>query len=133
MKGKTNRLKATPQRMAILAFLEGNKEHPSAEMVYKAVSKKFPTISLATVYNTLSALTKHGQLGELHFDPYKKRFDPNPQPHPHAICIKCQRILDVKGEIPLDFPELETDRFEWIGAHIEFYGICSTCKGKKQI
>ena len=32
-------LKLTPQRLAILEYLDGNKEHPSAEDVYKAVSK----------------------------------------------------------------------------------------------
>ena len=51
-------LKLTPQRLAILNYLEGNKEHPSAEDVYKAVSRKFPTMSLATVYNTLESLKR---------------------------------------------------------------------------
>lgn len=129
---KFSRLKITPQRMAILKYLEGNKEHPSAEAIYKAVSKKFPTMSFATVYNTLSALKRHGHLRELNLDPDKKRFDPNPNPHHHIICIKCWRIVDVPEEIPLAPPQLESESFEWVATHIEFYGICSKCQYQNQ-
>jgi Fur family peroxide stress response transcriptional regulator len=54
--------KLTPQRLAILDFLQGNKKHPSAEDIYRSVHKKFPTMSLATVYSTLSALKEKGSL-----------------------------------------------------------------------
>ena len=46
-------LKLTPQRLAILDYLKENREHPSAEMIFKSVREKFPTISFSTVYNTL--------------------------------------------------------------------------------
>ncbi|MBT9168785.1 MAG: Peroxide operon regulator [Syntrophomonadaceae bacterium] len=58
-------LKLTPQRLAILDCLDGNKEHPSAEDIYKDVSKRFPTMSFATVYNTLEALRQRGGILEL--------------------------------------------------------------------
>ena len=124
-------LKLTPQRLAILKYLEGNKEHPSADGIYKAVSKKFPTMSFATVYNTLETLRRHGQVMELNFDPYKKRFDPNPKPHHHVICVSCQKILDIQNEFFLKPPKIESEEFEIIGSHIEFYGVCSKCKGKR--
>jgi len=121
-------LKLTPQRLAILQYLDGNREHPSAEDIYKAVSKKFPTMSFATVYNTLDALRKRGHVTELNIDPYKKRFDPNVKPHHHLICVKCQKIIDIHYEFPLPPPKTESEEFEIIGNHIEFYGICSKCK-----
>ena len=68
-------IKLTPQRLAILNYLEGNKSHPSADEIYKAVLKKFPTMSFATVYNTLDALREKGYVIELTIDPAKKRFD----------------------------------------------------------
>ena len=49
-------LRVTPQRQAILELLEGNRFHPSAEDIYHEVLKKYPQISFATVYNTLSKL-----------------------------------------------------------------------------
>jgi len=124
-------LKLTPQRLAILEYLDGNKEHPSAEDVYKAVSKKFPTMSLATVYNTLTTLKLRGLIKELTLDPVKMRFDPQPAPHHHLICVDCRKIIDINTQFNINLPEMEREGFEIIGNHIEFYGRCSKCKNKK--
>lgn len=121
-------LKLTPQRLAILNYLKGNKNHPSADDIYTHVSKRFPTMSFATVYNTLEALRKKGNVIELTIDPAKKRFDPNTEPHHHLICLKCSRIVDIYGDFKLDVPNGQQEGFELIGNHIEFYGICPRCK-----
>ncbi|HCC68554.1 MAG TPA: transcriptional repressor, partial [Nitrospiraceae bacterium] len=76
-------LKLTPQRLAVLNYLDGNKSHPSAEGVYKNVLKKYPTMSFATVYSTLKALKKKGKVLELTLDPARREFDPNTEPHHH--------------------------------------------------
>ena len=124
-------LKLTPQRLAILDYLEGNREHPSAEDIYHAVSKKFPTMSFSTVYNTLDALKKKGNVLELTIDASKKRFDPNTAPHHHLICIKCKRIADIMNVYELSLPDDEKTNFKVIGNHIAFYGVCQTCGKKK--
>lgn len=124
-------MKLTPQRLAIFEYLEGNKEHPSAEDIYREVSKRFPTMSFATVYNTLEALRMKGRILELTIDPLKKRFDPNTEPHHHLICLKCKRIVDVHCDFSLTVQDDERKDFEIIGNHIEFYGICSRCKEAK--
>jgi len=124
-------LKLTPQRLAILEFLDGNKEHPSAEDVYKAVSKKFPTMSLATVYNTLMTLKQRGLVKELTMDPLRMRFDPQPTPHHHLICMDCRKIIDIHTRLRVNLPEMEQEGFEIVGNHIEFYGRCPKCKNKK--
>lgn len=121
-------LKLTPQRLAILDYLDGNREHPSAEDIYKAVIKKFPTMSFATVYNTLEALKRKGNILELTIGGDKKRFDPNTSPHHHLICIKCKQIVDIMGAYELSIPHGERKNFEVIGSHIEFYGTCNICR-----
>jgi len=121
-------LKLTPQRLAILDYLQGNKEHPSAEEVYRAVHKKFPTMSLATVYSTLSALKQRGNVLELTLDPDKKRYDPDTGLHNHLICISCKRIVDIHDEYRIDLSEAAKQDFAVIKSHIEFYGICPKCK-----
>lgn len=121
-------LKLTPQRIAILDYLEGNKEHPSAEEIYKAVAKKFPTMSFATVYNTLETLRQKGGVQELTIDPVKKRFDPDTEPHHHLICLWCKKIVDIHIEYKLDIEDDKKNDFDIIGNHIEFYGICPKCK-----
>jgi len=121
-------IKLTPQRIAILKFLEGNKSHPSAEDVYNAVSKDFSTISFATVYNTLELLRDRGAIAELKIDPRKKRFDPDTRPHHHLICIKCKRLIDIYQRFRLTIPKDIAKGFEIKENHIEFYGVCPDCK-----
>ena len=125
-------LKLTPQRIAILDYLKDNIDHPSAEDIYKAVSKKYPTMSFATVYNTLEAIRKKGGVLELTIDPTKKRFDPNTTPHHHLICINCKRIIDIKTDYSLPLSPFERGDFEIIGNHVEFYGICPACKNRNE-
>ncbi len=120
--------KLTPQRIAILDYLEGNRGHPSAENIYKAVSKKFPTMSLATVYTTLGALKEKGNVLELTIDPDKKRYDPETAKHNHLICISCKRIVDVPAPGRIDFPEAIKQGFFVIESQVEFYGLCPECK-----
>jgi Fur family transcriptional regulator, peroxide stress response regulator len=118
-------LKLTPQRIAILDCLEGNKSHPSAHDIYRAVAEKFPTVSLATVYNTLSALERRGQLLKLTIDPGKARYDPNTSPHHHLICNLCKTIADVDTHYRPALPDTD---FEVTGSHVEFYGTCPKCR-----
>ncbi len=121
-------LKLTPQRLAIFDYLDGNKDHPSAEDIYKAVSERFPTMSFATVYNNLQTLKDKGLLQELTFDPMRKRFDPNTGPHNHIICIICKKIVDVEESFDVPLPTSLKEDFEIIGSRIEFYGLCKGCK-----
>ena len=57
--------RATPQRIAIAQIVLSSKDHPTAEQIYQAVKKKYPTLSPATVYQTLHLLTEIGLLQEL--------------------------------------------------------------------
>ena len=120
-------IKLTPQRLAILNYMDGNKTHPSADAIYNAVSKKFPTMSLATVYNTLEALKNKGALRELTIESGKKRYDPDNTPHHHLICIKCKEIVDIFKKFKLNLSESMANGFEIKGNHIEFYGVCPEC------
>jgi len=121
-------IRLTPQRLAILSYLDGNTSHPSAEDIYKAVLKNIPTMSFATVYNNLEVLRDNGNIKELTIDSKRKRYDPNTAPHHHLICVKCKSIVDIHREFKLDIPDSITKGFDIIGNHIEFYSICPRCK-----
>jgi Fur family peroxide stress response transcriptional regulator len=120
--------KLTPQRLAILDYLEGNQEHPSAEDVYRAVLRRYPTMSFATVYNTLEMLRQHGRVLELTGIPGRKRFDPNTEPHSHLVCTECSRIVDVPEFRRPSMGSRHRAGFEITGSHTEFTGICPSCR-----
>ncbi len=130
-------IKLTAQRLAILKFLEGNTSHPSAYDIYKAVKRKFPTMSFATIYYTLNKLKQNYLIKELSIDATKKRFDPNTSAHHHIICLKCKKIKDIFANFTINLEAIQKVDYEIIGNHIEFFGYCSECskkiKNKKEV
>ncbi len=129
-KYKGKGFKLTPQRLAILKFLENNTGHPTAEDIYNEIRKKYPTVSFATVYNTTQALKERGDLVEVTIDPERKHFDPNPIPHHHIICTVCNRIEDIFTDYSaaLKLPVEILREFSAAGNHIDFYGVCKSCR-----
>ena len=123
-------LKVTPQRLAILDILEGNRTHPAAEKIYKRILGKYPGVSLATVYNTLSKLVEAGEIRELDIDPEKKRFDPDTSLHYHFYCRTCRKVYDVDSNIAFrpDLRKLAGHRIEEIQLNLK--GVCKAC-GRK--
>lgn len=87
-------LKLTPQRIAIARELEGDETHPTAQELYERLRPAFPTMSFATVYNTLDALARHGLIRSIRLGT-AVRFDPNTSPHHHAVCDACGVIVDL--------------------------------------
>jgi Fur family peroxide stress response transcriptional regulator len=90
-------LKATPQRLAILRSLSGDETHPTAQELYERLRADFPGMSVATVYNTLSALTRIDRCRPLELGG-PVRFDPNVSSHDHAVCERCGAIRDVASD-----------------------------------
>ncbi len=127
------RFKRTPQRLAILDYLEGNTSHPSAEDIYQAVSERYASMSFATVYNTLNTLTDAGAVRELTIDPDRRRYDPDTSMHHHLICISCRKIVDILDRVGVDMPKDAAPDFTILGSHVEFYGLCPTCKKKNKL
>jgi Fur family peroxide stress response transcriptional regulator len=121
-------LKLTPQRLAILEYLKDNRDHPSAADIYAAVSEKFPTMSFATVYNTLKALKKKDNVIELTIDSGRKRYDPDTVRHHHLICTVCRKIVDIYLEFDLKLPGADRHGFEITENHVDFYGVCPECR-----
>ena len=126
-KYKASGLKMTPQRLAILEYLDGNTKHPSAEDIYLEIKKIYPMVSFATIYKTIEVLKK-GDLLELTIDPKRRRYDPDTRHHHHLICIDCKEIRDIYAEMTVDIPDSARGSFEMVGNHVEFYGRCPKCK-----
>lgn len=99
-------LKLTPQRLAIARELAGDPTHPTAQELFERLRLAMPTMSFATVYNTLDALAAAGLCVSLSLAPGAARFDANMTPHNHAVCDRCGLVRDVPssadGEPPRD-------------------------------
>ena len=87
-------LKLTAQRIAIVRHFAVDRSHPTAQDLFERLRPGFPSMSFATVYNTLNALASAGLAGTLRLG-NAARFDPNTKAHHHAICERCGAVCDV--------------------------------------
>ena len=100
---RKNGFKATPQRLAICMYILRSKEHPTAEKILADIREEYKTVSLATVYKTLTLLKKLSLISELSIDNNHSRFDPNQAVHINIVCPSCGMISDYETKLVQDF------------------------------
>jgi Fur family transcriptional regulator, peroxide stress response regulator len=121
----------TSHRLALIRLLAISEGHPNAMQLFESLRLQFPTISLATIYKTLTLLKDGGEILEidLHNDSH---YDGNkPYSHPHLICTRCNRIIDgdeVSGLQNLNQEIEDKYRFQISRHQLVFYGLCQDCQ-----
>ena len=119
----------TNQKLKIMEHLKNTKTHPTAELVYRVVSKDLPAISLATVYRNLNLLAEQGKIlkleinGEYHYDGFCDS-------HQHLVCTNCDKIIDIGQKEISNYAmrKIKSSDFELRSVRIIFYGVCKNCK-----
>jgi len=122
--------KLTPQRLAVIRYMLGNTEHPSALKIHKELKRRYPTLSFSTVYNTLSTLEQINEVQSLHvFDDFLN-YDPNTIAHIHFFCKECGIISDIMldGRADIAFPREELDGNRIDSTLLVFKGTCKRCR-----
>ncbi len=122
-------IKLTHQRIEVFAEVARTEEHPDAETVFERVRKRIPTISLDTVYRTLSTLAKLNIISKVYILCDRARFDANTRPHHHFVCAECGLVRD------FSFPEADNlpiprEVQSWgevRSLHVELRAICFKC------
>lgn len=127
---REKKLKLTPQRIAVYKYLQSTKQHPTAEIIYKALQPEYPTMSLATVYKALKTLVEVNLVQELNVGEGNFRYDGNTCPHSHIQCLNCGRVDDVEGVCFSELNDKVKDytKYEVLTNQVYFYGICESCR-----
>ena len=123
----------TPQRIAIMDYLLHTDEHPSAEHVHMIVKKKYPMVSLSTVYKTLDLLREKKLVNEIEVEG-EARFDAHVDEHINLVCLNCGKIDDIDEKLLKNIQSKVAKRSEYliIKGSFELHGYCSKCKSKFQ-
>ncbi len=79
----------------MVEYVLKSKDHPSADDVLSYARKKCPTVSRATVYNTLNLLVEKGLLAMQTIKEGAIVFDPNLEKHHHFIDSETGDIYDI--------------------------------------
>jgi Fur family peroxide stress response transcriptional regulator len=122
-------VKLTHQRLEIFREVAASVEHPDAEMVFRAVQARMPTVSLDTVYRTLWLLSDLGLVNPLGPRRESVRFDANLARHHHYICMQCGLTRDFES-LALDsirIPAALKDLGSVVTMQVEVRGRCTAC------
>lgn len=99
-------LRMTRQRWEIYRLLMERRDHPTANEVFMRVRDRASNISLATVYNGLEALVKHGIVRQVNFDREPSRYCPNLSDHGHFHDRTTGSIHDISFKPGVDLSEV---------------------------
>ncbi|HWR73739.1 MAG TPA: transcriptional repressor [Nitrospirota bacterium] len=88
-------IQPTPQRIAVAEFVLKTDTHPTADEVWAQVRQSCPTLSRATVYNTLNLFAEKGLLRTQPLKEGVVVFDPRVNPHHHFIDEESGQVFDV--------------------------------------
>jgi Fur family peroxide stress response transcriptional regulator len=122
---KASGLRMTPQRRAVLGYLAGNTQHPSARDIFLGTREHLPMLSFATVYNTLKVLEELGEVQTVRVGGNKTHYDPRTDLHGHFYCQKCGNVVDIETE-EMPPPEISGHRVE--GCRTVCFGVCVDCR-----
>jgi Fur family transcriptional regulator, peroxide stress response regulator len=128
--GMAGEQKLTPQRDAVLQVILAREDHPTANEIFEAARQRLPTISYATVYNSLRYLKEAGLVHEIKFGDSASRYDRETDRHDHAICNSCGKLVDF--DLPQTAELMQAaarkSRFKPESVHLTLRGLCVDCR-----
>ncbi|HLL75248.1 MAG TPA: transcriptional repressor [Pyrinomonadaceae bacterium] len=122
----------TPQRQVVLRVVRGTEAHLTAAEIYDAARQLLPSISFATVYNSLRYLRDEGLISEITFGNAASRYDRETGRHDHAVCTECGQLTDFDLDETAALLKLAARRskFKPQSVHLTLYGLCPDCGAK---
>ena len=119
-------IKPTIVRMKVYNYLAAEKNHPTADTVYKSLIREIPTLSKTSVYNTMDLLLEKRLIQAVTIEENETRFDADVSDHGHFKCTRCGEVHDfhvdltgVNHDLPEDFTINER--------HVYYKGLCGDC------
>jgi len=121
-------MNVTPQRVAVYRALLQAEDHPSPEELYRRVRRRMPSLSLATIYKALDALTRLGVAREVSVISERKRYDANLDRHHHLVCTRCKKIVDFYDDgLDAIAPPRRLSAFVAHSVSVQVMGLCGRC------
>jgi Fur family peroxide stress response transcriptional regulator len=119
----------TVQRRAVLAALAARDDHPTADRVFRDVSRRLPGVSRGTTYRTLDTLVALGLVVKVSHPGSSARYDAKVDRHHHLICDRCGGMTDLDSDAldRVQLPELAGTGFHVRDFSVHVRGLCQRC------
>ena len=122
----------TRQREAIMQTLSRSARPMGPGEILKAAGKHVKSLSLATVYRNLKAMTEDGQVHPVQLPGESPRYELSEaaaKHHHHFHCETCDRVFDIAG-CPKGLEGMVPSGFTLRSHELVLYGVCRGCAGK---
>jgi Fe2+ or Zn2+ uptake regulation protein len=123
----------TPQRQLILEAIRKSCGPIDAKELYRLVSKKDETISLATVYRSLSLFKQVGLIDEHRFGKTRCCYEiTQSMEHQHILCKCCGKVIEFESPLITELiKQLQQEKNFYIEkVELCIQGTCSECLQK---
>lgn len=117
-------LKMTGPRKTILKVLGEATDHPSVEVVYERAKALDSSISIATVYRTLSMLDELDIVVRHEFNETFSRYETNHEHHHHLIDLETGKVVEFQNDAleKIKIKIAEELGYELVDHRLELYG-----------
>jgi Fur family ferric uptake transcriptional regulator len=117
-------LKMTGPRKVILHVLGTAEDHPSVEDVYERAKKIDSSVSIATVYRTLSLLDELDLVIRHEFQEGYSRYEVNDDHHHHLVDLETGQVVEFQNdELERIKEQIARDLgYELVDHRLELYG-----------
>jgi Fur family peroxide stress response transcriptional regulator len=102
-------------------------------MIHEMLQEEYPSLSLATVYNTLESLVQLGAINSLgSAGDDAMHFDADTGPHVNLACTNCHRVIDLPSQyvLSLENEVAANSGYQILGARVLYYGLCPDCQSQ---
>lgn len=124
---REKKLKVTPQRIAILKAIEAS-GHMGVEEIYEKIKKRYPSVSLATIYKNITTLNEANILREIKAPSQKQKYELSCDRHIHVSCEKCGKLQDVHLDVDqISQRCMNETGYKLFDVSAVFIGLCPEC------
>jgi len=122
--------RVTMPRLLVHRHLRAANRHVTAEQVYAELAQQIPSLSAATVYDTLDLLDELGLIRRVSTPRGATTYDSRTDDHHHLVCRACGRIEDLDADVDTAAAEnaARAAGFAPGFAQLTVSGLCSACR-----
>jgi len=126
---KSKDIRPSYQRIKVLEYMYHKGDHPTVDEIFRALSAEIPSLSKATIYNTVHTLVEAGLVRGVDIDETEMRYDITLTNHGHFQCDVCGTIYNFQVNIDQILVE-GLSQFEITQKNVYFKGLCPNCQNK---
>ena len=117
-------LRMTAQRKVIADTIEESADHPDTEMIFARVKEKDDTVSISTVYRTVSLFEESGLINRIDVNDGRARYEISRRPHEHLMDVETGQIHEFQSNrLENLMRDIAADMgFELTGHKLEIFG-----------